>query len=608
MSGIRQAGSAVLSFGKSMLSATGNTQSMVTALGDLVGAVPVIGPLINKTTGFLYTMLQRMSEVRGEQNRWQVQLAGLNSDLSALTPQIQAISNAVGMSAVEVYKLTRSMGNLSKAGVDLVDSTAKVSRAFDIATDDAAAFLKTTDALGVAGQDFKKLGGQALIFGKQFKIPDLMAELPELADDARRSMLLLGGSFKGRITPAVQTVARAAGVLSDRLGMMPKQALKVAKGMLGQFQDLAVNLERVFTGVDDDFEQGTQDLMEMFVRSGRSGAAAFTAIQKAATDMDFTDIANAFDDVMKRGGIGARRMKAQLQKTFGPEFDTIMKGMSDEAKKNYEKMFGTPSEDPVAVFEKSTKRMLDSADNIDAKLNAMANNFVESAAANMPAFMTQVESAFGFLLEKGAEGQKKLGEYFAKMDAPLAEGFKTAVDTYLVPAIEKLGSWVAEKLSGALGPVGADLKYAADIFSGLVGHFRRIADNFRDVMHYVSFGKIESSEQMAAKELDTIMMEQRSARAAKELERKKASAEAEAKYEAEQAVERKSYNQLMESLSDEDFARAVSFMKSSGYRAKAQDVRVHLGITGKTDLRGALKFEESYKTIDSTGGPVPANK
>jgi hypothetical protein len=617
VSRFRQAGSAILSFGKSIASASGSTETFLGSVGDLVGAIPIVGPVIAKTGSFILGMMNRLGELRDEQNRWQVQLGTLGSDMAAFMTPLMDISNTVGMNVTEVAKLTRSMGDASEAGIALTKSAASVAKAFKLENDEAAAFLKTTDALGVSGQTFKELSGTIIQLGQRFKLPDLMREMPEITDEVRKSSLLMGNSFDKRIQPAIKNVAKSAGILSKQLGMMPKQALQVAKGMLGQFQDLAVNMERVFTGVDDDFDERTQNLMEMFVRSGKSGADAFSAIQQAATEGDFTKLGDAFAQVMEKGGIGARRMKVQLQKTFGAEFPKIMEAAATASGKSVEEMFPTDKSDPAKRFDDSVNTMLQSAGNLEQKINSLADNFIKSMGGSMPSAMKKLEEGFGTILGKAGEAQGKLSDFFAGMDKPVAEGIGEMLKQYVYPfvdkAFDKIEKAIKPVFDGAiiwaqdiirwgkeLGPylqsAVSGLKIAADILGAVGSGLRKIlswlglaqsedevdAEKLRSSMRYAGSGQTLSKADMEHNKAIIDRLNVKGEREAKEAL-------------AAQAVRDKEAQLRSQYM----FTRAGMFPR--------QSVHVEMKAVGTVDYNGTQKME-AKKSVDMTGGPVPANK
>jgi hypothetical protein len=497
VSRIRQAGGAVLSLGNSMLTGAGDTKSLVASVSSLVGSIPVIGPMIEKTSGFMFTMLKKAGELRDAQNSWMITTGGNEDALKALTPAIRAAGDSTGTSSVKVLQITKAMGMQTEAGVALTHQSLEMTRAFGMVSEESLAMTKSMNALGMASLDVKKFSGEVLRLQQQFDLPEMMSDLPKLVEGVRMSSLMLGANFKDKLGPSTVGVAKAAGVLSKQLGMMPKQAMKVATDMLSQFQGLALNLDSVFTGVDDDFDDKTKKLMEMFARSGHGVEAGFEAIRKAS-EGDFKDIGASFKDVLMQGGDGAKRMRLLLQKSFGPQFTEVLKSLGEDGEKMYEKMFPKPKDvaKPEDLFDKSIQKMVESAGSLETKLNRMANKFLEGFVENSPKAAEQIEKMFQQMFDKGNTIQQGLDKMFQGMDDPMAALLKV----FRKDAIEPLLKGIGDKLTEWFGPnfstLGEKLKEGAKAFTEAVDTFRAIQNGFRDVVAKFIPG-VKTTAQMA---------------------------------------------------------------------------------------------------------------
>lgn len=500
VSKIRQAGGAIQMLGKSMLTGAGETKSLVASVSSLVGSIPVIGPLIEKTSGFLFTMLKNAGELRDAQNSWMITTGGNEDALKALTPAIRAAGDSTGASTTKVMQMTREMGMQTEAGVALANQSLEMTRAFGIAGEGSLAMTKSMNALGMASSDVKKFGGEVLQLQQQFDLPDMMSDLPELVEGVRKSSLMLGANFKDKLGPSTVGVAKAAGVLSKQLGLMPKQAMQVATDMLSQFQGLALNLDSVFTGVDDDFDDKTKKLMEMFARSGHGIEAGFEAIRKAS-EGDFKDIGASFKDVLMQGGDGAKRMRLLLQKSFGPQFTEVLKALGEDGEAMYNKMFPKPKDvaKPEDLFDKSIQKMLISAGSLEDKLNGMAQKFLDGFVANSPKAAEQIEGMFKQMFAKGNTIQQGLDKMFEGMDDPMAALLKV----FRKDAIEPLLAGIGNKLTEWFGPnfstLGEKLKEGAKAFTEAVNNFRAIQAGFRDVVAKFIPG-VKTTAQMEAED------------------------------------------------------------------------------------------------------------
>lgn len=449
VTGAKQAGSAFLSMGKQMLTATGSTESFVGALGDVIGAIPVVGPVIQKTASAVFTLLDSVGKLADEQSRWTANMSGGMPAMRDMIAGISTMATDVGTTSTELMGIARSMGSVSLEGAGLAQQVERMTRAFSISEVEAASYTKGMNAAGYSIKETSALGDEIVDMAKKLGLPDLMQDVPEIMEMARKSALQMGTDLKGRVGPAALGVAKSASVLTKTLGLLPKHALEVAKKTLGSFQSLSVNIENVFTGIDDDFDAGTKRLMEMSVRAGGGLKKSLSAIQKAATG-DMTEIAAQFEKVMSKGGMGAKRMRLGLQKEFGPEFTKIIAAMGPKGKEMYAKVYG-PLEaggeklDTVGGYDKFVKEMVDGAGNIKKQLSSITEEFVKSIGGGLPETREKLMGFFTFMKDEANKLKEEMNTWITGEDASTAK-FMESVRAKVEPMIKGLAGAVKAAL------------------------------------------------------------------------------------------------------------------------------------------------------------------
>lgn len=449
VTGAKQAGSAFLSMGKQMLTATGSTESFVGALGDVIGAIPVVGPVIQKTASAVFTLLDSVGKLADEQSRWTANMSGGMPAMRDMIAGISTMATDVGTTSTELMGIARSMGSVSLEGAGLAQQVERMTRAFSISEVEAASYTKGMNAAGYSIKETSALGDEIVDMAKKLGLPDLMQDVPEIMEMARKSALQMGTDLKGRVGPAALGVAKSASVLTKTLGLLPKHALEVAKKTLGSFQSLSVNIENVFTGIDDDFDAGTKRLMEMSVRAGGGLKKSLSAIQKAATG-DMTEIAAQFEKVMSKGGMGAKRMRLGLQKEFGPEFTKIIAAMGPKGKEMYAKVYG-PLEaggdklDTVGGYDKFVNEMVNGAGNIKKQLSSITEEFVKSIGGGLPETREKLMGFFTFMKDEANKLKEEMNTWITGEDASTAK-FMGSVRAKVEPMIKGLAGAVKAAL------------------------------------------------------------------------------------------------------------------------------------------------------------------
>lgn len=477
VTGAKQAGSAFLSMGKQMLTATGSTESFVGALGDVIGAIPVVGPVIQKTASAVFTLLDSVGKLADEQSRWTANMSGGMPAMRDMIAGISTMATDVGTTSTELMGIARSMGSVSLEGAGLAQQVERMTRAFSISEVEAASYTKGMNAAGYSIKETSALGDEIVDMAKKLGLPDLMQDVPEIMEMARKSALQMGTDLKGRVGPAALGVAKSASVLTKTLGLLPKHALEVAKKTLGSFQSLSVNIENVFTGIDDDFDAGTKRLMEMSVRAGGGLKKSLSAIQKAATG-DMTEIAAQFEKVMSKGGMGAKRMRLGLQKEFGPEFTKIIAAMGPKGKEMYAKVYG-PLEaggeklDTVGGYDKFVNEMVNGAGNIKKQLASITEEFVKSIGGGLPETREKLMDFFTFMKKEANKLKEDMNTWITGKDAGTAK-FMESVSAKVQPMITDMADAIKKAIGPKFDMLASGLKTVGEYFSAAVDVFSKV--------------------------------------------------------------------------------------------------------------------------------------
>lgn len=489
VTGAKQAGSAFLSMGKQMLTATGSTESFVGALGDVIGAIPVVGPVIQKTASAVFTLLDSVGKLADEQSRWTANMSGGLPAMRDMIAGISTMATDVGTTSTELMGIARSMGTVSMEGAGLAQQVERMTRAFSLSEVEAASYTKGMNAAGYSIKETSALGDEIVDMAKKLGLPDLMQDVPEIMEMARKSALQMGTDLKGKVGPAALGVAKSASVLTKTLGLLPKHALEVAKKTLGAFQSLSVNIENVFTGIDDDFDAGTKRLMEMSVRAGGGLKKSLSAIQKAATG-DMTEIAAQFEKVMSKGGMGAKRMRLGLQKEFGPEFTKIIAAMGPKGKEMYAKVYG-PLEaggdklDTVGGYDKFVNEMVNGAGNIKKQLSSITEEFVKSIGGGLPETREKLMNFFTFMKGEANKLKEDMNTWITGKDAGTAKFMESVTAT-----VQPLFKGLAAAVKAAFVEWGIAKKFdeLASAMSKAGAIFEAVGATFTTVSYWIRKG------------------------------------------------------------------------------------------------------------------------
>lgn len=471
--GLAKASAGVKSLGKQMFGLSGgfkgvdsSSQGLISTLGGVVEAIPFAGPLIAKLGGALFTIMTRVAEVRKEVAQLEIQFLGLGGMTGDLANNVLDLSNQFGRSQDEVMRLARTTGTVDKDFMKTTRAVLETGKALGLADEQAASLVLTADAFKMTQESFKSLAGEVIQFQREFMLPGLTEELPAIFDAVRRASVTLGMKFEEVVGPATKFVGNAAAILHKRLGMLPKQAAQAAMQFTQSFEEMGFNLQAVFAGVDETFDQRTESIMELFVRSGRGATEAFDAINKAAAGSGegYKGIAAALDDVAKRGGMGIARLRVLLVKQFGPEAKTIFDNLSEAGQAAFGKDFANTlkkAKTPAEEFQETLTRVMTGTDELIKRLNTSVNNLVDTLGTQMPKSMEKLEN----IMKTGLD---LLNTFEKDGIAKVAN----EMDTYLTPVLDAVSKQFAKFAETATGGI-------VDSFKDLVNSLKEIAATFK---------------------------------------------------------------------------------------------------------------------------------
>lgn len=601
---IVQSAKAIGGLGKQMLTASGSTESLLDSFGKLIGAIPVVGPLIEGTAKVLFNMLDKFGSLVDEQTRWaQLTLDGTDG-LKKMIPAISFAATEVGYTSDEFMKLSRSAGFAQDRFMELTKQTAGISYAFGVATDDAASYVKGMNAAGYSTRDVSALGDEFVDAMKKYDLKDLMQDVPEIMDMTRKSSLLLGTAMKGKVGPAVMGVAKSASIMQKVIGLTPKKALEIAKTTLGSFQELATNIAYVFTGLEDDFDPRSKRIMELFIRSGQGMRQSLSAINKAATN-DMSGIAAAFEKVMEKGGRGAERMRLGMQKEFGPGFDKVLAALGPKGKQLYEKLYG-PIEaggeklDKVGGFDKFVTEMVNGAGNLKRQTNALTEEMLSTLVKDLPETQKKMLGFFQFMKDEANKVKLVMDTTLVGKDASAAK-FVEEMGNRFKPMLQDL----ANAIKGAIGPtfdkVTSTLSEVGGYFNSAVASFKAVAYWIRKGLSKIPGLGIMDPDEMAKNDARTALNETIGGAKTPEIRARllaQRAAEDEADQKAKDA-EKDAEDRRKQSALDNSWAG--QYMRGG---QRKMDVEVHV-VGGRLDAIGTQKLLDARAGAESKVGPAP---
>lgn len=620
--GMALAAQGLKSLGKSMLRGSGGEKGdILGSVKDLVESVPYLGPIVSKSVGFLHAMMQQIAELRGEQNRWQVSLSGLDGDISGLTVAVGHLSGYAGEAQPHIMKLARSIGDVAETSDEMADGAPRLlawtqnilelRNAFGLTEEEAAGMTKTIRQMGVDG-GLEKFGGELLHLQKTLVLPELLQDVPEIMDMVFKSGQRLGTDFRKNLQPTITNVGISAKILADKFNLLPKAATKAATTVLGQFQEMAFNVKGTMLGVEESFDPKFQTLLMMGEMVGKNFYQVSDAMNKVAETGKWDDLSAMFAKLKEqaKGNQTAAHLIHKMRRDLG--LDTVaLLDSSVEALAARKQLAESPPLKPEEEWRKSLDTIMNGADAMENKIRELTNKLVTSASANMPEMMKKLEQGMGLLTTAGNEATTQIGKFFAAFDKPMAEGVENIIENYVKPAIRRTIAWFKEQASAAsidfgLGSFTSDLKEVVGVFSRIAAEFRRIGNNIRDAASWVPGLGIKSAKELAAQEAE-------SARAEQEFEWMKQRTKVDLEHKAEwDAIKKEDdeYKEAKKQLTEEQgwelLRQEVDAMNKKRAYPTARDVRAMITVKGTMpDLNGASKLLDSANGAGSSGGPVP---
>lgn len=612
--------------GAGVLGVARSTEDLKEGFSDLIGGIPVFGRFFVGMGKVVAAVVRNLKELEAAVTKTGVQLLGVSRKTQTFESRMREISKQFGIGEVEAIELAKSLGDVEE-GEDrvqkltgtLTEETVRLFRAFDMAPEEAANLMLMRKAFRVTGEDLEELGGRVLDFQRRFRIPDLLQEIPEIAEMTRRSALQLGRSFDTVLTPAVLNTGRVVAVLRDRLGISRKEGAKLAKEMIKQFQDMAFNIDAVFHGVEEDFDARTQSILELFVVAGRDAASAFEAIGKAAQG-DFRDIGQAFVEVTKKNMFMGRHFGIKLMQQYGTELPKVLETFGDEAKAMYQELFGPLKKGPEAIedFRKSQEVLLKTFEKLGDRFEQLLNAILTAFGISAPELQEETKEIFDSLLNLGSMGEKKIGDVAQEVSRKLGPAIQKVRMSVIEPLLERLEEWLAETdLKKIVDNVVKNLKEAAEVLKAAIQTVRGVL---------VSLGVVAESEEEKVrrmiKETEEKLLKIRaerpdfmkgtpagaflgpvaplSPRAIEEAE--KARKEREKALEAELEYLVKRYKELR-ALERETYLTPEERVREARRQRVVVEVKGNAEVKG--DLSGEMKGQIKVRQVDSKYGTVP---
>jgi hypothetical protein len=445
-------------------------------------------------------------------------------------------------------------------------------------------------------------------------LPELLQDVPEIMDMVFKSGQRLGTDFRKNLQPTITNVGISAKILADKFNLLPKAATKAATTVLGQFQEMAFNVKGTMLGVEESFDPKFQTLLMMGEMVGKNFYQVSDAMNKVAETGKWDDLSAMFAKLKEqaKGNQTAAHLIHKMRRDLG--LDTVaLLDSSVEALAARKQLAESPPLKPEEEWRKSLDTIMNGADAMENKIRELTNKLVTSASANMPEMMKKLEQGMGLLTTAGNEATTQIGKFFAEFDKPMADAITNIIDTWVKPALTRTMILLKEGLSSAAEGFGLadfkrDLGNILGIFNELGAQARRIRDNWRDVWHYASFGKVDSSAVFNQREAE-------SARAEQEFEWMKQRTKVDLEHKAEwDAIKKEDdeYKEAKKQLTEEQgwelLRQEVDAMNKKRAYPTARDVRAMITVKGTMpDLNGAQKLNATKDIVGSSGGPVPGD-
>lgn len=384
--------------GGSLLGVSRGAMTTVRALHNIANALDVSSLAASKTFQ-LDKQFQNLAVQAGTGQEAVVQMEdamlGLANRTGLSTDETSKLVAALAATGQSVTDLDPKLKNTSDQFAAISNGAAKntemlselVGR-FGVSASAAVEFASQSRNLGLSIGD---LGDKAAQWQKQFKMPGMLAQLPQVVGYAEKSITQFGRAVAGDSKQIIESTLKMGAIYAKTFGVDMASATRAVQDNQQHFLRTIANNRKVFLGLSSDFDQLTMSLFE--------------------AGMQYEDI----DALIKQGkddpvkyARSLKQIEEQLAATYGPD--------SAYVQRFHQQMVDNSSEAVKKLLEeKGALEAAEKAQKDAAKYQASAAGKAEATFGSMTDALRDVGGTametFRNLLQLG---KQILGMTFAK--------------------------------------------------------------------------------------------------------------------------------------------------------------------------------------------------
>lgn len=233
--------------------------------------------------------------------------AQMGAQTSTLSDQVIDLSNATGLSTEKTSALVQALASAGQEIDNIDPRLAELTGRFGVSAQGAVELVAATRNLGTTVTD---LTDATASWQVQFKMPGMLAQLPEVVGYARKSMAEFGTTVAGDTKSILENTLKTGAIYAKTFGVDIPQAIQMAQQSESKFASTLSNSRRVALGLSKDYDALTMSLME-------TGQYGFQEIQDMLKNgqkdpLTFAKNIKEMEDRLRAAGEAGDRMANRL--------------------------------------------------------------------------------------------------------------------------------------------------------------------------------------------------------------------------------------------------------------------------------------------------------
>ena len=192
-----------------------------------------------------------------------VQIGGTRAQADKLIDTVIQMGINTGFSVTGMSQLATSLGavgqSLDGLSEDRRITLAHLADTFGLGADEAVRFSSAATRIGV---DLKQLAGEAIVFGDKFRIPNMMAIMPEVTRMAAESISKFSRNVIGNQRELIETTLKTSAIYAKAFGKDIREAASIAEQTIMGFAGAAQQNSDLMLGLADSISPLSMALLQ----------------------------------------------------------------------------------------------------------------------------------------------------------------------------------------------------------------------------------------------------------------------------------------------------------------------------------------------------------